>query len=204
MTSRIIPSLVTIALACVCPWSACADAPRVNLVKTPHGGIQPQGVVDAKGLLHLLYFRGDPAGGDLFYLRREPGQEFFSQPIRVNSQAASAIAVGTIRGGQLAIGAGGRIHVVWNGSGKALPKNAARHNPMLYSRLNSTGTAFESQRNLMQVSDGLDGGGTVAADTAGNVYVAWHGLMGDRGPGVFCQNGLWHRESSRTPCRARL
>jgi hypothetical protein len=46
---------------------------------------------------------------------------------------------------------------------------------MLYARMNDAGDAFEPQRNLMQVSHELDGGGTIAADDAGNVYVAWHG-----------------------------
>src|SRR5262249_999888 len=36
------------------------------------------------------------------------------------------------------------------------------------------GKAFEPQRNLIQVAPGLDGGGSVAADGAGNVYVSWH------------------------------
>ena len=34
---------------------------------------------------------------------------------------------------------------------------------------------FEPQRNLMQETFALDGGGSVAADAEGNVYVAWHG-----------------------------
>jgi hypothetical protein len=46
---------------------------------------------------------------------------------------------------------------------------------MLYARLNDARTAFEDQRDLMQQTDVLDGGGTVAADDVGNVYVAWHG-----------------------------
>jgi hypothetical protein len=46
---------------------------------------------------------------------------------------------------------------------------------MLYARLDDRGTAFEPQRNLMQETFGLDGGGSVAADHGGNVYVAWHG-----------------------------
>ena len=46
---------------------------------------------------------------------------------------------------------------------------------MLYARLNDRGSGFEPQRNLMQETFGLDGGGSVAADHNGNVYVAWHG-----------------------------
>src|SRR5262249_43885903 len=43
----------------------------VELLRTPDGGIQPQAVVDAKGTLHLIYFKGDKAeAGDLFYVRR--------------------------------------------------------------------------------------------------------------------------------------
>jgi hypothetical protein len=46
---------------------------------------------------------------------------------------------------------------------------------MLYTRLNDQKDAFEPQRNLIRVAVGLDGGGSVAADERGNVYVAWHG-----------------------------
>src|SRR6516165_10924830 len=77
---------------------------QVRLVKTPDGGIQPQALVDSKETLHLIYFKGDPAAGDLFYVRRVAKEARFSAPIRVNSQAGSAIAVGTIRGGRLALG----------------------------------------------------------------------------------------------------
>ena len=42
--------------------------------------------------------------------------------------------------------------------------------PMLYSRLNNSRTGFEPQRNLMARTFGLDGGGTIAADSAGDVY----------------------------------
>ena len=155
-------------------------APRVTVLETPDGGIQPQAVVDARGTLHLIYFKGEEGAGDLFYVRREAGKERFSEALRVNSQPGSAVAIGSIRGGQIALGKAGRIHVAWNGSGTV---KVAGGSPMLYARLNDAGTAFEEQRNLMQGTSILDGGGTVAADDAGNVYVAWHALKtgGERG-----------------------
>jgi hypothetical protein len=61
---------------------------------------------------------------------------------------------------------------------------------MLYSRLNGSGTAFQAQRNLMTSTAHLDGGGSVAADSAGKVYVVWHahskgGSQDEQGRGVF-------------------
>jgi hypothetical protein len=157
--------------------SGAEQPSKVTLLPVPNGGIQPQAVTDAKGMLHLIYYKGDAGAGDLFYTRRETGQERFSDPIRVNSRPGSAIAVGSVRGGQIAIGKGGRIHVAWNDSGKAGGEG------VLYARLNDSGTAFEEQRNLLQTTSIMDGGCTVAADDAGNVYVAWHGIKTGDEPG---------------------
>jgi hypothetical protein len=96
--------------------NAQEKAGKVTLLRVPDGGIQPQAMVDAKGIVHLIYFKGDLARGDIFYARSEDG-EHFSRPNRVNS---------------------------------------------------------EPQRNLIQQAFGLDGGGSVAADGAGNVFVSWH------------------------------
>lgn len=157
-----------------------ADEPRtrepsgkVTLLRVPNDGIQPQTAVDAKGTVHLIYFAGEPRGGDIFYVRSSDGQRF-SKPLRVNNQAGSAIAIGTIRGAHLAVGKGGRVHVAWMGADKAEPRGPSKSAPMLYTRLDDAGTAFEPQRNVIQKAHGLDGGGSVAADDEGNVYVAWH------------------------------
>jgi len=145
--------------------------PRVTVLRTPQGGIQPQVAVDARGVLHLLYFKGDPSCGDIYYARKAPGAAEFSDPIRVNSQSGCAIAMGSVRGPQLALGRNGRVHVAWMAAHPEGPERAA---PMLYTRLNDTKSAFEPERNVMQFATGLDGGASVAADKFGNVYVVWH------------------------------
>src|SRR5579864_3492496 len=147
---------------------------KVTIERVPDGGIQPQVAVDAKGVVHMLYYKGDPGHGDIFYVRSRDGGVTFSAPVRVNSEAGSAIAAGNIRGARLAIGKNGRVHVAWNGSHASGPAGPPGHEPMFYTRMNDAGTGFEPRRNLIQVAYGVDGGGAVAADNEGHVYVLWH------------------------------
>lgn len=149
--------------------------PEVKIIRTPDGGIQPQVAVGRDGVVHLIYFKGPDNAGDIYYVRKGPGDAGFSKPIRVNSFPGSAIAIGSVRGAQIALGRRGRVHVSWLGSDKAQPRGPGNSTPMLYARLNDSGTAFEPQKNVMQFAVGLDGGGSVAADKSGNVYVVWHG-----------------------------
>jgi hypothetical protein len=147
------------------------------LLRTPNDGIQPQAAVDSKGVVHLIFLKGEPSAADIFYVRREPGRSGFSKPIQVNSHPHTAIAVGTIRGAQLAVGKNGRVHVAWDGMGEgdtSLTGAKKNRTPLLYTRLNDNGTAFETERNLITYAYGLDGGSSVAADPQGNVYVTWH------------------------------
>jgi len=147
-----------------------SDVPTVRLLRLPPAGIQPQVTLDSQGVAHVVYFSGEPANGDLFYTRLNG--DTFSAPLRVNSQPNSAIATGTVRGARIAIGRNGRVHVAWNGSNRAAAKGEPT--PMLYTRMNDARTGFEPQRNLLQFAVGLDGGGAIAADARGRVFVAWH------------------------------
>ncbi len=157
----------------------------IDILRVPNGGIQPQVAIDGNGTVHMLYYRGDAAAGDIYYVNRRHNEAAFSSPLRVNSQTGSAVAMGTIRGAQLALGRDGRVHVAWNGSQTAQPKGIPNpelppespyrlSSPMLYTRLAKDGSGFETQRNLMTHTYALDGGGSLAADTQGNVFVAWH------------------------------
>jgi hypothetical protein len=147
--------------------TASVTQAAVKLVRAPDEGIQPQSALDEKGAPHLIYLKGDTKSGELFYTRLLDN-DTFAPSIPVNS-SNGPIAIGNIRGAQLAVGKGGRVHVAWMGNGKT----------MYYTRLNDSGTGFEPPRNLVQWAGGLDGGGTVTADEKGNVYVAWNG----RAPG---------------------
>lgn len=146
----------------------------VTLHRIPDGGVQPQVAVDASGVAHLIYLKGDPAHADVFYTRSNDAGVTWSPPLRVNTHPGSAIALGTVRGAHLALGRNARPSVAWMGAAPADPKATRTPAPMLYTRLADDGRAFEPERNLITVHPGLDGGGSLAADDLGNVFVAWH------------------------------
>src|SRR6266700_7781444 len=119
-------NITTLSAALFLVASSLGSAGPIKFLATPDDGIQPQAAVDSKGVVHLIYFKGDPKAGDIFYVRREPGRDF-SKAIQVNSQPHTAMAMGTIRGAQLAVGKNGRVHVAWDGMGAgvaAMPGNA--------------------------------------------------------------------------------
>src|SRR5262249_1162783 len=123
-------------------WGAEKDATdRIRVHRVPGGGLQPQVAIDDQGILHLIYFSGDARQGNVFYVKSTDDARTFSQPLQVNSQPGGAIATGQIRGGQLARGKAGRVHVAWNGSGEAQPPGPVNPDsgksgmPMLYARL---------------------------------------------------------------------
>lgn len=182
-----------VLVCCLGLQSLAAEAEKVTLTRTPDGGIQPQAAIDDQGTIHLIYYKGDQKGGDIFYVRQEQSEKQFSKPIRVNEQGGSAIAAGTIRGAQLAIGKNQRVHVAWDGMGAGARRvtfDSKEAAPLLYTRLNDKGTAFDLERNIITYAFGLDGGSSVAADEAGNVYVFWHApkpgnTNGEAGRAVF-------------------
>lgn len=183
--------LISILLTSV---TAIAAQPHVRTTRVPDGGLQPQTAVDAKHVVHLIYLKGDPAHSDIYYIRSTDGGKTWSTPIPVNSGEGSAIALGTVRGAQLALGKGGRVHVAWMGSDQAEPKAPGKATPMLYSRMTDDGAAFEPQRNVITSKVGLDGGGSVAADDAGNVFVAWHAPV-EKG-GIEKDRRVWVAKSA--------
>jgi hypothetical protein len=171
LTNSILIGLLATATA----PGADTKPPDVEVVAIPGGGVQPQAIVDGSGVIHLVFLRGEAGASDVYYASRKPGEPAFGTPIRVNSEPGSAIAIGSVRGARLAIGRSGRVHVAWNGTEKAKPANPIKGSPLLYSRSDESRAHFEPQRNLMTRTQGLDGGGSIAADGSGNVYVAWHG-----------------------------
>ena len=73
------------------------DVKKVKFVRLPDFAVQPQ-VAVSQGKVHLIYFLGEAAAGNIYYTRSEDGGATFNRDIRVNSRRGSAIAVGNVRG----------------------------------------------------------------------------------------------------------
>ena len=163
--------------ACLATLSAsstpAAFSASVSVVALPGDGIQPQAAIDDAGVIHVVYFTGKPAAGDLYYVKLKRNGDQASGPVRVNSIPGSALATGSVRGAQMSLGRNGRIHVAWHGSQPARGIDQLT-TPIWYTR-SADGLKFDPQRAVSGTSEGIDGG-TVAADRLGHVAVAWHAL----------------------------
>ncbi len=155
-----------------------AHAASVRQERVPEQGVQPQVTAGRDGVIHLVYLKGPAAACDVRYATRAPGKTSWSPPVTVNDRRASAVAMGTIRGAQVAVSGDGTVHVVWNGPGGAKSPSA-----LYYTRLEPGKQAFEPQRDLRGSSSGLDGGASVAAGADGKVFILWHGRGENAEPG---------------------
>lgn len=151
---------------------------EVSLESVPEGGVQPQVVSTTDGTRHLVYLTGDARGGNVRYTSKRRGDSGWSPACTVNSQPSSAVAMGTIRGAQIATGKDGSIHIVWNGPG-------GKHQPssLYYSRSMDRGASFEPQKDLRASTQALDGGASIAASPKGEVFIVWHGAPAGAEPG---------------------
>jgi hypothetical protein len=151
-------------------------ASNVSTVKLPDSAFRTQVVMDAKGTIHMVHANLQKELGNLYYVRKEAGQEAFSAPIQVNSTANCSA------GFNMAVGKDGRVHVVIRPNAKysmAMLKRKPKFNDlkyMLYCRLNDESTKFEEERDLSDATFGFEGVGAIIADGKGEVSVFWHGL----------------------------
>lgn len=160
--------------------ASLAQATQVKTERVPEQGVQPQIARGSDGTLHLVYLIGDAGACDVRYTTKPPGGSAWTSAITVNSEPHSAIAAGTIRGAQLALGRDDTVHVVWNGSTKGAPPRSPA--PLYYSQC-SRGGRFSAQRNVRGETKALDGGASIAASAKGEVFIVWHGAPAEAEPG---------------------
>ena len=77
---------------------------EIRLMRVPDGGIQPQAAIGKEGTIHLIYFKGDAFGGDVYYTRLASAADSWQDALKVNSLGETVVAAGTVRGAHLALG----------------------------------------------------------------------------------------------------
>jgi hypothetical protein len=156
-----------------------------KVMRVPDGGKDPQVAVAADGTVHLVFWKGDDKGGDLFHASRAADAAEFGKAVRVNADAGTVPSTDGARGAQIAVSTK-FVHVVWNGGTKAKVRApgptgapAAKTAPVLYARADRSGGAFDAEKTVSTASWGIDGGSAVTADADGAVCVVWHGWAKD-------------------------
>jgi hypothetical protein len=140
-----------------------ASAPAtVQVVNAPAGCFVPDAIMDAKGVLHLVYALNRNA----YYIRSTDNGTTFTAPVQVNSEGSVEFKMGE-RGPKLAVGSDGVIHGVWVDCWSPGVKTFAR-----YSSSHDGGKTFAPLKTVSSVN-GVDGV-TLTADGSGNVLVFWH------------------------------
>ena len=185
------------------PARCSGRAPTMGGARRGDGARDPGGRHPAPGggrrsgrAIHLVFFKGEPSGGDLVLW-----------PARAGLGAILAAGAGqqpTGRGDRDRDDpAGGQIHP-WVGADESTSPGTARtaarpRNPAgarflrcLYTRVRPGWQGLRAllRQLWMQRTSALDGGGTIAADDSGHVYVAWHGRTEDAGPGEAARR-MW-------------
>ena len=140
--------------------------PAIRLEPVPDHGIQPLLATDARGVVHLIYFKksapdGTERSGHLYYRSYEQGR--WSPALRVSSSPfdhQDAIARAS-----LAMDSNGRVHVGWLSSD--LPA-------LMYSRSDIDRQGFATERAIVrEPMQGVESSASIAAgeDT---VSIVWH------------------------------
>lgn len=149
-------------MASVCAVSAEPGPTRVHVIKAPTGCFVPDVVMDAKGVLHMVYALNRNA----YYVRSTDNAATFTPPVQVNSDGTVEFKMGE-RGSKLAVGSDGAVHVVWVDCWSPGVKTFVR-----YSRSIDGGKTFEPLKAVSSIS-GVDGV-TLAASGSGDVRAFWH------------------------------
>ncbi len=137
----------------------------VRELRCPGGGRLPDAALDRDGALHLVYFAGAKAAGDLFYVHSEDEGATFSEPVRINEEPGTVRGTGALTGGSIDVDGRRQAHVVWLTAGK--------EPTIRYARVKSGEVSLRQQ--LAEGHRGLD----VAPEIVygqGRAVVLWHSL----------------------------
>jgi hypothetical protein len=155
--------LIGLPLVASCAPDATADDTYFDVAQLPSGATMPNAAIDAAGAVHAVYV----SRNDLHYVSSSDGGRTFTRPVRINSRPGFA-ASGLFRGPEIAVGAGGALHVTWYNRAWQQDMPLTDYGVM-YSRLHPGG-AVAVERNM---TGGAADGYSVSA-SGQRVDLLWH------------------------------
>ena len=155
--------LLTILSLAMISRPALAES-SVRVVELPLEGFVPDAEAGSDGVVHVAFV----ADTNLYYIQSTDNGRSFSPPLRVNPDEGN-VHGGRYRGPDLALGADGRVHLVWYNQGYQRSRPQDQWG-VEYAHLLSGATAFSGHKNLNHLpSDNF----SVTADSTGRVAVFW-------------------------------
>ena len=138
---------------------------NVNLIQAPAGSLVPDVLLDAAGILHMVYAQNQNG----YYVRSYDNGATFTPPVTINASGTVEYNMGE-RGPKLAVSADGTIHVAWMDHWESGVSVYAR-----YTRSTNGGISFENLKTI-SATPGVDGV-TVTADEGNHVVLFWHTMV---------------------------
>lgn len=151
-------------------FARAADAaPVVRLIDLPDGGSVADAEIDGEGVIHLVYVSlAEGVEQDVLYTQSHDDGATFTDPIRVNANAGEGYAAG-FRGPDVALGADGRVHVIWY-TNAYQAKRPTEDWGVRHAYKDADADAFVGERNISgRPSDNY----SVDANDAGEVSIVW-------------------------------
>lgn len=155
--------LIGLPLVVSCAPDAAADSAYFDVAQLPAGATMPNAQMDDAGTVHAVYV----SRNDLYYVSSSDSGRTFTGPARVNSRPGFA-ASGLFRGPEIAVGAGGALHVTWYNRAWQQDRPLTDYGVM-YSRLRPGG-AVAVERNM---TGGPADGYSISA-SGQRVDLVWH------------------------------
>jgi hypothetical protein len=147
-------------------------AGELMVVRLPDGAMQPRVTTVGDGSHAVVFCQGSPRASEV-KLATLSGAGALGPLSTLSTSGTRAVAMGTVRGPSLALGADGARHVVWHGmQGSAAD---GKGSALWFVRVDAAGKA-SAPANLIGKTRALDGGAAIAAEAAGHVWIVWHAL----------------------------
>ncbi|CAN5893338.1 hypothetical protein BH11VER1_BH11VER1_01400 [soil metagenome] len=149
-----------------------AAASEIITVRLPEGALQPRTVSIADGSTAVVFLQGNPQASEVKLATLSSAGKL-DAVTTLNTPATQAVAMGTVRGPSIAVGAQGVRHVLWHGKNGSA--GGGKGSALFYTKA-EVSRKISPPLDMLGTTTALDGGAAIAANVQGEVWIVWHAL----------------------------